>query len=291
MFLANNMKKASLILLPLVLASATFIGYKSIFQLSDSAQLTSLDGEQVELSLQCYQNPNAAVVDQSGEINLLVWNIYKQNRDSWQQSLQQFSANKQLVLLQEASMTQELREWILAAKWFGSQVDAFKAFDTTAGVLNLSLSAPAKACAYTELEPWLRLPKSALYALYPLSNGQQLAVVNIHAVNFTYGTVEYQRQLEVLVDELKKHQGPVIVAGDFNSWSEERLKVMHQALKSVGLQEATYLPDHRTQFITGLPLDHVFFRGLGLEAAEAPESDASDHNPILVRFRLENQDV
>jgi len=285
------MRKAPLILLPVVIAAATLVGYKSIFQLSDTAQLASLSGEKIELSLQCYLNESAAAVDHAGEINLLVWNIYKQNRENWQQSLHDFSANKQLVLLQEASMTPELRSWIAQEKWFGSQVDAFKAFDTSAGVLNLSLSSPSKACAYTELEPWLRLPKSALYALYPLSNGEQLAVVNIHAVNFTYGTVEYQRQLEVLVDELKKHQGPVIVAGDFNSWSEERLKVMHKALKSVGLQEATYLPDHRTQFITGLPLDHVFYRGLLLETAEAPESDASDHNPILVRFRLEDKDV
>ncbi|MCG9726094.1 endonuclease/exonuclease/phosphatase family protein [Vibrio brasiliensis] len=280
------MKKIRLLALPLLIAGVVFAGYQTVFSLPQQAQISSYNSGEEQLSLQCYNNEQAAVLDEDNRINLLVWNIYKQNRDTWRSRLDQYSQGKQLVLLQEASMTPQLKEWISKGQWFGSQVDAFKAFDTTAGVLNLSLDSPSKACAYTELEPWLRLPKSALYALYPLSNGQQLAVVNIHAVNFTYGTEEYHRQLKVLVDELSQHQGPVIVAGDFNSWSEQRLKVMSESLSAVGLKEVNYTSDNRTQFITGLPLDHVFYRGLKLEKAEAPISDASDHNPILVTFHL-----
>lgn len=280
------MKKNRLLALPLLIAGVVFAGYQTVFSLPQQAQISSYNSGEEQLSLQCYNNEQAAVLDEDNRINLLVWNIYKQNRDTWRSRLDQYSQGKQLVLLQEASMTPQLKEWISKGQWFGSQVDAFKAFDTTAGVLNLSLDSPSKACAYTELEPWLRLPKSALYALYPLSNGQQLAVVNIHAVNFTYGTEEYHRQLKVLVDELSQHQGPVIVAGDFNSWSEQRLKVMSESLSAVGLKEVNYTSDNRTQFITGLPLDHVFYRGLTLEKAEAPISDASDHNPILVTFHL-----
>ncbi|MCG9649932.1 endonuclease/exonuclease/phosphatase family protein [Vibrio brasiliensis] len=280
------MKKIRLLALPLLIAGVVFAGYQTVFSLPQQAQISSYNSGEEQLSLQCYNNEQAAVLDEDNRINLLVWNIYKQNRDTWRSRLDQYAQGKQLVLLQEASMTPQLKEWISKGQWFGSQVDAFKAFDTTAGVLNLSPGSPSKACAYTELEPWLRLPKSALYALYPLSNGQQLAVVNIHAVNFTYGTEEYHRQLKVLIDELSQHQGPVIVAGDFNSWSEQRLKVMSESLSAVGLKEVNYTSDNRTQFITGLPLDHVFYRGLTLEKAEAPISDASDHNPILVTFHL-----
>lgn len=280
------MNKARWFVVALLLVGTALIGYKSVFSLPSQAQITSYDHDSEQLSLTCYENLTAKQLDQNQQISLLVWNIYKQNRSNWSSSLSNYAQGKQLVLLQEASMTGELREWLKQGQWFGSQVDAFKAFDTTAGVLNLSLNTPLKACAYTELEPWLRLPKSALYALYPLSNGQQLAVVNIHAVNFTYGTEEYHRQLNVLAQELSEHQGPVIVAGDFNSWSQERLRVMSEALSSLGLKEVTYDSDNRTQFMTGLPLDHVFYRGLTLEKAEAPVSDASDHNPILVTFHL-----
>lgn len=276
-------------IITLVLASlltATLIAYHSIFSFTHQAELVSISNQPIKPSLHCYQNDQAPVVDKQGMLNVLVWNIYKQNRANWQTSLAALAQDKQLVLLQEASMTKDLRNWILQQGWFGSQVDAFKAFDTAAGVLNLSWGAPSKACAYTELEPWLRLPKSALYAVYPLSSGQQLAVVNIHAVNFTYGTTEYHRQLRVLAEQLAKHQGPIIVAGDFNSWSEERMAVMSKTLQTLGLREVNYQPDNRIQFITGLPLDHLFYRGLEVETAEAPISDASDHNPIVVRFRL-----
>lgn len=285
------MKKKWLLTLPMVLAVAGVVSYQAIFTLPQQNQVSAISHGNVIPSLQCYRNPEAQMLDDNGQLNLLVWNIYKQNRSTWRTALEALVEEKQLVLLQEASMTKDLRQWINDNQWFGSQVDAFKAFDTTAGVLNLSYGTPNVACAYTELEPWLRLPKSALYATYPLSTGDSLAVVNIHAVNFTYGTEEYQRQLDTLMAELQEHQGPIVVAGDFNSWSETRLKVMKQALEKVGLEEVRYQLDHRTQFVTGLPLDHVFYRGLTLEMAETPITDASDHNPIEVYFRLENHNV
>ncbi|WP_159738126.1 endonuclease/exonuclease/phosphatase family protein [Vibrio atypicus] len=285
------MKKKWLLAIPFAVVAVAITSYQTVFTLPSESQLSSISGDKVELSLQCYRNPQAKILDVDGRIDLLVWNIYKQNRDNWQSALTQLSQNKQLVLLQEASMTSSLQSWIKQQQWFGSQVDAFKAFDTTAGVLNLTVDTPNLACAFTELEPWLRLPKSALYATYPLSSGESLAVVNIHAVNFTYGTQEYQRQLATLVKELTEHNGPIIVAGDFNSWSDARLRVMRSALNRVGLQEASYQPDNRTQFITGLPLDHIFYRGLTLETAKAPISDASDHNPIVASFTLKDKDV
>ena len=285
------MKKKHLLILPIVVLAAVIGGFQLTFSLPKQPQLSTISQSGEDVSLRCAHASQVESIDNDGDINLLVWNIYKQNRDNWSQELTKHSDDKQLVLLQEASMTPELKEWMKQQLWFGNQVDAFKAFERSAGVLNLSKSLPKLACAYTELEPWLRLPKSAIYATYPLSDGQVLSVVNIHAVNFTYGTDEYQRQLGTLVDELSKHQGPIIVAGDFNSWSADRMAVMRSALDTLGVKEVSYRPDHRTQFITGLPLDHVFYRGLTLIKAEAPESDASDHNPLEVMFRLADDDI
>lgn len=280
-------KRLCFALVPILAIFATVVAYQSIFSLPQSVQLSSISEHGTELSLQCYRNAQASPLDKQGKLDILVWNIYKQNREAWQQELERYSSSRQLVLLQEASMTDELHLWVREAGWFGSQVDAFKAFDISAGVLNLTPDSPSLACAYLELEPWLQLPKSGLYATYPLSNGQTLAVVNIHAVNFTYGTVEYQRQLSTLVSELEQHAGPVIVGGDFNSWSEERLAVMKQSLASIQMKEVAYESDNRTEFVTGLPLDHLFYRGLRLIKAEAPTTDASDHNPILASFELQ----
>lgn len=270
-----------------LLAAATLLSYSMLFSVPPHPQLTTMTPQGVTQTVSCYQQDSPQAIDANGHLNVLVWNLYKQNRDNWRSALDHFSAGRQLVLLQEASMDDALKAWIDQGDWNGNQVEAFKAFESTAGVLNLASELPQKACAYTELEPWIRLPKSGLYATYALSNGETLAVVNIHAVNFTYGTQEYQHQLAKLVAALQKHQGPMIIAGDFNSWSQARLQTIREALSGLGLQEAAYQPDHRRRFINGLPLDHLFYRGLNLNAAQSPATDASDHNPLLLEFRLQ----
>lgn len=280
------MKKRYYLAISFVILSAAITGYKLAFTIPQQPQLLTVGESPSGKPLVCYRNELAKPLDNNGQLNLMVWNIYKQNRPQWHEALTQLSSDKQLLLMQEASLTNEFRAWIVDNGWGGNQVSAFKVMGESAGVVNLARTMPSLACGYTEMEPWLRLPKSGIYALYPLTNGQSLAVVNIHAVNFTYGTQEYQLQLKALSDELNKHQGPVIVAGDFNSWSEKRLTVMKNALLSLGLKEVEFAPDHRIRFMTGLPLDHVFYRGLVVRNAKAPESDASDHNPLLLSFSL-----
>ncbi|MYM59674.1 endonuclease/exonuclease/phosphatase family protein [Vibrio sp. OCN044] len=265
---------------------AGFAAFFVIFSLPSQPKIALISPSNEAFSQYCVEKASNGKLDDNGQLNLLVWNIYKQNRGNWQQSLQSYVKNKHLVLLQESRLTLELKNWLKSQRWYAYQVDAFEIFDTSVGVLNLSHTTPQKACAYTELEPWLRLPKSALYTTYPLSNGQLLAVINIHAVNFTYGTQEYQKQFDTLMDLVDKHSGPIIVAGDFNSWSEARIAVIEQAFNQLGLIEVNYSPDNRTQFITGHALDHVFYRGLNFIRAEAPISDASDHNPIEAYFEL-----
>ncbi|MDN3609263.1 endonuclease/exonuclease/phosphatase family protein [Vibrio ostreicida] len=283
--------KFRILLFPIALVAIMVTAFETIFTRPESAPIVSISAHAQSSSFTCIHHDDALSIDKERQINLLVWNLYKQKKPHWQQSLGQYSMDKQLVLLQEASMTPEFKHWVIQRPWFANQVEAFKVFDVSTGVLNLAAHRPALACAFTELEPWLGLPKSALYEQYPLSNGQSLAVVNIHSVNFTFGIKEYQTQLDTLAAQLARHAGPMIVAGDFNSWSEERFDVLTRVVQKLGLKEVEYRPDRRTRFLTGLPLDHVFFRGLTLKKAETSLSDASDHNPIEVTFELTKQDI
>ncbi len=279
--------KKRFFLFPAFAGVAAYFSFSQVFTMSDEPLLTNINHQTISPPhLHCFRSEGDVALDVDGQIDMLVWNIYKQNRDQWQQALTTLSQGKQLLLLQEASMTQDMKQWIIDSGWYGNQANAFKAFDTPAGVLNLSKDTPLLACAYMKTEPWLRLPKSAIYARYPLSNGETLAVVNVHAVNFTLGVKAYRQQLHELEVELSQHQGPIVIAGDFNSWSEKRLTALRQALLPLKLQEVSYAPDERKRFITGYPLDHVFFRGLTLKSAEAPINDASDHNPLVVRFQV-----
>lgn len=267
---------------------AVVLGFQLIFTVPEQPQIITQAGEEISEDIQCIAFNDSQVLDDNGQLNVLVWNIYKQGKENWQTALDRLSADRQLLLLQEASMTESFKQWLVDGSWISNQVSAFKALGSGAGVINIAQKLPEKACAYTSTEPWLRLPKSALYSQYRLSNGDTLAVVNIHAINFTVGTDEYSSQISALETLLKQHSGPIVFAGDFNSWNEYRLDAMKQALQKANLQEVIFTPDHRTQFITGQRLDHVFYRGLVLKNAKAPQSDASDHNPLLVSFVLED---
>ncbi|WED21164.1 endonuclease/exonuclease/phosphatase family protein [Vibrio sp. JC009] len=278
--------KKKLTVATLLLFSSPYLVYQLVFDIPGQPTLVSATEQNWQESTHCYQNPDAQILDKDGKINLLVWNIYKQNRASWQKSLSRFSADAQLMLLQEASLTDSFKSWMVSENLDSQMVKAFDAFDTSAGVISLSHSFPAKACAYTSIEPWLRLPKSALYTRYPLSNGQQLAAINVHAINFTLGTEDYEKQLKQLQRVVDNHRGPLLLAGDFNSWSESRMKELSRVADSLGLAAVPFDPDNRKQFVTGLPLDHIYYKNLKLINAKAPESDASDHNPLLAGFEL-----
>jgi endonuclease/exonuclease/phosphatase (EEP) superfamily protein YafD len=61
---------------------------------------------------------------------------------------------------------------------------------------------------------------------------------------------------------------------------------MQSTLAKLGLIEIEFSPDNRTQFVNGMPLDHVFYRGLNVVEASSPVTQSSDHNPLLVSFSL-----
>lgn len=278
------LKKISFLIV--LISLVTIAVYQSIFTVPAQPELVTGSPSIQKKQFTCFDNSQPKPLNTQNGLSVLTWNIYKQNKVNWASELAALSGETQLVLLQEASMTDELKQWISDTGWGSNQVNAFEAFNTSAGVLSLARELPVQACGFTYTEPWLQLPKSALWTLYDLDNGQQLAVVNIHAVNFTFGTEDYQQQLLTLTDKLALHQGPMIFAGDFNSWSEARMETLKVELQKVGLNEVMFMPDNRTQFISGLVLDHVFYRGLKLEDAEAPVTDASDHNPMKVRFSV-----
>lgn len=281
------MKKFNYLLLLCFIVIIVSIGtYFLIFSIPSSPQLNVSQGSTYKKSLQCYKNKMAKPVDTNGELELLVWNIFKQGNQDWKEKLTLYSQHSNLALLQEVSMNDDFKAYAKNSSWFSSHVDAFRAFGVSTGVLTLSKTSPLVACAYVKLEPWIQLPKSGIYAVFGLSDQRELVVVNMHSVNFTYGIMEYEQQISALSDALKDHEGPVIFAGDLNAWSEERVIALKTKLSQLGLIEVSFIPDNRKPIVNGMALDYVFYRELTLVNAESLTTTASDHNPLLVRFKL-----
>ena len=216
-------------------------------------------------------------------LKVLVWNIFKQQRAEWLSVLQRFGDNTHLMLLQEAQTTPELVQFATSNYLAADQVPAVVLPQHPSGVMTLASAHPVYCCPLREREPLLRLSKSALITAYPLPNKQMLMVVNIHAVNFSIGIDVYRKQLAAIGEQLIHHQGPVIMAGDFNAWSRQRMNTLYRFVREVGLRPVRFKDDQRRKAF-GMPLDFVFYRGMNVIDESVLVTTASDHNPLLVEF-------
>jgi endonuclease/exonuclease/phosphatase (EEP) superfamily protein YafD len=219
--------------------------------------------------------------------HLLVWNIHKEGDNGWQRDLATFAAADDMLLLQEVVLQAGLREvlgssglrWVLASSFLYDSNDI--------GVLTATRIAPAASCTQRAMEPLLRIPKSTVITwLHIAGSRQTLAIVNVHAINFDLFIGAYRAEFAALADTIAGHQGPVVLAGDFNTWSAERDQVIAETAARLGLIELTLDPDRRAEFF-GRHLDHIFVRGLDVIDVHAIPVDSSDHNPLEVTLRLQ----
>lgn len=126
--------------------------------------------------------------------------------------------------------------------------------------------------------------KSYMLSYHPLPNNQSLLVVNVHAINFVSANF-FQREIELLKTELLDHNGPMIVAGDFNVWSRQRRLYLRQLCRTLGLRQAYMNDSQHIKTYRKHPLDFIFYRDLWLKEAIAIDTTTvSDHNPIYARF-------
>lgn len=213
----------------------------------------------------------------------MVWNICKQQCANWLSVLQGLSKNVQLLLLQEAQTTPELVRFATSHYLAADQVPAFLFPQHPSGVMTLSAAHSVYCCPLREREPLLRLAKSALVTVYPFYNRQLLMVVNIHAVNFTLGLDVYSKQLDAIGTQIRHHSGAVIMAGDFNTWSRQRMLTLYRFADKMGLVEVRFVNDQRTRAFRR-PLDFVFYRNISVREASVLATKASDHNPLMVEF-------
>ena len=139
-------------------------------------------------------------------------------------------------------------------------------------------------------EPVFNTPKVALITEYPLvTRSQTLVTVNVHGLNFV-DTGKFQAQLQQLADHIQHHPGPMIVAGDFNTWNRQRMTLLRSLMTQLGLAPVLFPKAHDRRlkrFLWSDPLDHIFYRGLAVRPGSARvlhKLRSSDHVPMVVEF-------
>ena len=120
-------------------------------------------------------------------INFLCWNIKKGKKPNWQEDLSCLVDGKDLVILQEAALGLDFPE-VFGETVYYSFGKGYKTKSLTTGVMTISKHEPLKHYNLTCWEPWLATPKATNITEYALSGTKEtLIVVNIHAINFTFG--------------------------------------------------------------------------------------------------------
>ena len=227
--------------------------------------------------------PGAAL--DPGAIRITTWNLHKESDDGWAQDLARFAAGADALLLQEVTLVDPVRDILHGAKLRWVMASSFIYRGADIGVVTATRVPPVASCTQRAVEPLLRLPKSAVVSWLPLASpGVTLAVANLHAINFTLTLGEYRDQLAALAETLSAHDGPIVLAGDFNTWSDGRLAALQNLAGRLRLSEIP-LAEGRSRFL-GKEVDHVFVRGLAVVSAEAIPVTSSDHNPVTALLRL-----
>lgn len=251
-----------------------------------SADIAGTDLQTCEVKTSMDSNTNNTQGLDPESIDFLNWNIYKGNGGNWQQDLSDFAKDHDLMTIQEAVLSDELTGLLEVHDLNWVMNTAFHFNGEASGVMTASGFDAVHSCGFHVKEPLIRIPKSTLISYYAINGSdEKLLVANIHGINFTLGLSAYRKQLEKLYDAIEHHDGPMIVAGDFNSWSNDRIVEVNQLVNRLSLLELEYPINNKTH-VFGHAIDHVFYRQLDLVSDRVWQVSSSDHNPISVRFRF-----
>ena len=222
--------------------------------------------------------------------SLLSWNIQKEKEQGWESDLARLTQDADILTIQEAYLTQELRNFLDRKPYYWNLVTAFEYQDVKAGVLTATTIEPDFLCPLRSAEPFIRLPKTVLMTRYSLANAHHsLMIANIHMINFAFDSSAFHDQARQMEEILVNHRGPMILSGDFNTWSKERLALIEDMAGRLNLTAVDFKTDLARKVFEHT-VDRIYYRGLTLEEARVVEVTSSDHNPLLVRFRLTDED-
>jgi endonuclease/exonuclease/phosphatase (EEP) superfamily protein YafD len=225
------------------------------------------------------------------ELTFLVWNTHKENfQANWKQDFIRLKRDADFILMQEA--VGELREDVAYPEiyrgYHGIIGESFWFDNYRTGNVTLSKYHTQYARVYhsPNREPVVLTKKPGVVTKYLFDqSNKELMVVNIHAINFV-STRKFKKHLKQLAGVISHFNGPVVWAGDFNTWSKKRTRFMRKVMSSLGLKKVSFKNYYRVKTFFGHPLDHFYVRGAEVLDADMPVVHSSDHNPMKVKLRF-----
>ena len=232
-------------------------------------------------------------------VKVLSWNIAKNNYEpNWSRDflaiVEKYQPDK--IFLQEVSLradTLKIPElsgmnWVFTPNFIDTSTNTY------AGILIATKydRLNAQAILTEHYEPILNTPKVSLYMHHDLvKHPEALLTANAHLINFVSDR-QFQAQLLQIESVLAKHQGAIILAGDFNTWNSSRCVMLQQMTERLNLTAVAFTARDTKKiknFMFSEPLDRIYYRGFAqkLNSAKVIDSiDSSDHNPLFVELSI-----
>lgn len=259
------------ILLTLVLAAAQV-------KADDVSVLCAQDQvRQISFSQTVTPRPNP-----TNDVNIILWNAHKLEDKNFFYDLKKLSENADLLVVQEAIHTEAWQRAFSSHMPFDFSFNkSFCWNDTANGVLTASRF-PLKnnlAILSPGVEPGSFTHKVSGYSQM-IVNGTLVHVINTHALNFNVGFA-FEEHIDQLAKFISQSKGPVIWAGDFNTWNSLRFDYLSEKAKTLGLTHVKPASDNRF-----LVLDHIYVKGFTAVSAEVLGLKSSDHYPLKATLRL-----
>lgn len=223
-------------------------------------------------------------------LKLLVWNVYKGAKAGVYTDLDALTQETDLALLQEAHLSKtflklacarEDLNWKMARNYTDS--NGIYAGVLTAGRANPDDFTYIKS---PETEPFSDVHKMTLINTYNISEtGEKLLVMNIHGINFV-PQIAFENQINAVGEVIRNHVGPIIFAGDFNTYTSGRLQFLLKKMKALGLKHAEVKGNEYNGLFV---LDHMFYRGFKINVTKVLHNvTTSDHKPLYFELSLLN---
>ncbi len=225
-------------------------------------------------------------------LDVLVWNVKKGAKETFGSEIQRLGEDKDIFLIQEAFTSPEFIQkisWFSDYQWELGISFTYRLYSNngTGNMIGARVKPTWVKVEHTvDLEPVTETPKTTAYAKYPVAGREEeLLVISMHGINFT-SFEAFARHLEQVRGEIERHSGPVILAGDFNTRTKERMAQVRTFTNSLHLLEVKFVNGNLRMTAVGSNniLDHAFLKGFKVRHAEVFPSRGSDHQPLVLNL-------
>lgn len=222
-----------------------------------------------------------------GEFSILCWNVHKNNDNfSFKNYIEEFIARKPVdfFVFQEADFKHNI-ELNLPGLTFNAAANLEKG-SSFYGVLT------ASKCKTMYSKPFLSHGKelilgprkSLLLTRHSFEDGSTLLILNLHAINFRENR-HYYKEIDKIIKIIDDYEGAMLIAGDFNSWNKNRMKLLHTKMEDLNFTPVPFSKSDKVKSFMKNHLDFIFYRGIELlEHSIERNHHLSDHHPLFAKF-------